>query len=141
MVIQPTLMFLFEVPSILEFCHIQPSLLGSQTIVALREETEKDAWHKTLVEVVGGEFLPLVVDNLSIWTPSSVKILRSIAWISTVRNGLSTGKAFCCLFEQPSLQLYRYNAKIILHFWALHPHSEDDWLQGCSVEEDSCLED
>ena len=29
---------------------------------------------------------------------------------------------------------------MILRCWALHPHSEDDWLQGCSVEEDSCLE-
>ena len=40
MVIQPTSMFLFEVPSILEFCHIQPSLLGSQ----LSEER----WRKML---------------------------------------------------------------------------------------------
>ena len=28
---------------------------------------------------------------------------------------------------------------MILRFWALHPHSEDDWLQGCSVEEDGDL--
>ena len=28
---------------------------------------------------------------------------------------------------------------LILRFWALHPHSEDDWLQGCSVEEDGDL--
>ena len=27
----------------------------------------------------------------------------------------------------------------ILHFWALHPHSEDDWLQCCLVEEDADL--
>ena len=103
MVIQPTLMFLFEVSSILGFCHIQPSLLGSQL--------EKDAWHMTLVEAGGGEFLPLVVDNFGIWTPSSVEILHSIAWISTVRNELSTGMAFCHLVERLSVQLYHYNAK------------------------------
>ena len=40
--------------------------------------------------LVEGEFVPLVVDNFRIWT----KILCSIARISIVRNGLSTGKAF-----------------------------------------------
>ena len=103
---------------------------------ALRGEMEKDARHKALVEAAGGEFLLLVVNNLGVWTPSSVEILRSIARISTLQNGLSTGKAFHHLVEQPSVQLYHYDAKMILRFWALHPHSEDDWLQGCSVEED-----
>ena len=56
-----------------------------------------------------------------------------------MRNGLSTGKAFCHLVERLSVRLYRYNAKMILCFRALHPHSEDDWLQGCSVEEDGDL--
>ena len=60
---------------------------------------EKDAQHKMLVEAAGGEFLPLVVDNFGIWTPSSVEILCSIAWISTVQNGLSAGKAVCHLVE------------------------------------------
>ena len=101
--------------------------------VALRGEMEKD---KALVDAAGGEFLPLVVDNFGIWTPSSVEILHSIARISTVQNGLSKGKVFCHLVEQLSVQLYSYNAKIILRFWALHPHSEDDQLQGCSVEDE-----
>jgi len=38
----------------------------------------------------GGEFLPLVVDNFGVWTPSSIEILHSITKSSTVRNGLST---------------------------------------------------
>ena len=35
---------------------------------------------------------------------------------------------------------------MVLWFWALHPHSEDDWLLGCPdgsdclLEEDICLE-
>ena len=33
--------------------------------------------------------------------------------------------------ERLSVQLYRYNAKMILNFWALHPHLEDDWLEAC----------
>ena len=108
---------------------------------ALRGEMEKDAKHKALVEAAGGEFLPLVVDNFGIWTPSSVEILRSIARISTVWNGLSIGKAFHQLVERLSVQLYHCNAKMILHFWALHPHSEDDWLQGCSVEDEDLPQD
>ena len=58
---------------------------------------EKDTQYKTLVEAAGGGFL--VVDNFGIGTPSSVEILHSIAWISTVWNGLSTGKAFATLLN------------------------------------------
>ena len=95
---------------------------------AFRGEMEKDDQHNMLVEAAGGEFLPLLVDNLGIWTPLSVEILCSIAQISTVRNGLSTGKAFHHLVEWLIVQLYHYNAKMIkiLCFWALHPHSKDD---------------
>ena len=70
-------------------------------------------------------------DNLSIWTPSSTEILHSITRSFTVRNGLSTGKAFQHLVELLTVQLYRYNAKMVLCFWALHSHPEDDWLLGC----------
>jgi len=45
---------------------------------ALRGKMEKDARHKELVEAAGGEFLPLVVDNFGVWTPSSVEIHHSI---------------------------------------------------------------
>ena len=47
------------------------------------------------------------MDNFGVWTLSSVEILRSIAQISTVRNRLSTGKAFCHIVERLSVQLYR----------------------------------
>ena len=70
---------------------------------------EKDARHKTLVEAAGGEFLPLVVDNFGIWTPSSVEILCSIAGFPLCGMG-------CPLVERLSVQLYCYNAKMILRF-------------------------
>ena len=56
-----------------------------------------------LTEAAGDEFLPLVVDNFGIWTPSSVEILHSIARISTMQNELSTGKAFRHLVERLSV--------------------------------------
>ena len=40
--------------------------------------------------------------------------------------------------EQLSVQLYRYNARMILRFWALHPHLEDDWLDACTGWEVDC---
>ena len=32
-----------------------------------------------------------------------------------------------------------YNAKMILRFWALHPHLEDDWLWTCADWDADCL--
>ena len=79
-----------------------------------------------------------MVDNFGVWTPSSIEVLRSIARSSTVRNGLPVSTAFHHLMERLSVQLYRYNARMILHFWALHPHLEDDWLEACSSWEFEC---
>ena len=76
------------------------------------------------------------MDNFGVWTPSSVEVLRSVARTSTVRNGLSVGTSFRHLVERLSVQLYRYNAKMILHFSSLHPHLEDDWLEACSRLDD-----
>ena len=61
---------------------------------------ERDAWHKELVDSAGVSFCPyIVVDNIGVWTPSSIEILRSIARSSTVHNGLPTGKVFHYLVE------------------------------------------
>ena len=86
-----------------------------------------------------GCVFPLVVDNFGVWTPSSIEVLRSIARSSTVRNGLAVSTAFHHLVERLSVQLYRYNGKMILHFWALHPHLEDDWLRTCVDWDADCL--
>ena len=40
--------------------------------------------------------------------------------------------------ERLSVQLYRYNARMILRFWALHTHLEDDWLDACTGWEVGC---
>ena len=40
--------------------------------------------------------------------------------------------------ERLSVQLYRYNARMILRFWALHTHLEDDWLDACARWEVGC---
>ena len=43
-------------------------------------------------------------------------------------------KAFCYLVE-------RLGSKMILRFWSLHPRLEDDWLEGCSGQEDHSFDD
>ena len=113
----------------------------SPGFAALRGEMEKDARHRGLVEAAGGVFFPLVVDNFGVWTPSSIEVLRSVARTSTVRNGLSVSTSFRHLVERLCVQLYRYNAKMILHFWSLHPHLEDDWLEACSGLNDASHDD
>ena len=40
---------------------------------ALKVEMEKDAWHKNLVEVAGGVYFPLVVDNFGVGLPQVLK--------------------------------------------------------------------
>ena len=75
-----------------------------------------------------------MVENFGVWTPSSIEISRSIARSSTVQNDLTVGKAFRHLVERLSVQLYRYNSKIILQFWSLNL---EDQLEGCSIQEDN----
>ena len=68
----------------------------------------KDVKYKDLVDAVGSKFLPLVVDNFGVRTPSSIEILHSIAQSSTVWNGLTVAKAFRHLVKRLSVQLYYY---------------------------------
>ena len=66
-------------------------------------------------------------------------MLHSIARSSTVHNGLAISTAFRHLVERLSVHLYHYNAKMILRFWALHPHLEDDWFWNCADWDVDCL--
>ena len=44
---------------------------------------------------------------------------------TTARNGLSPKKAFRNLIQQLSICLWKYNAKTVLRYWALHPVVEE----------------
>ena len=68
-------------------------------------------------------FLQWMWTTLLFWSPSGIEVLCSIACFSTVHNGLPVSIAFCHLVERLSVQLYWYNAKMILHFWALDPYT------------------
>ena len=79
---------------------------------------QKDEKHKQLVEENGGFFIPLVVESYWLWTPFA---LKSIALRTTVRSGLEVKMATRNLFEQLSIKLWSYNAKIILNILSLLP--------------------
>ena len=86
-------------------------------------EAQKNARHATNVARVGGVFVPVVVESLGLWTPYASKIISQVASRSTIRNGLSSKQAWKNLFQQLSVKLWCYNAKMVLHFMAAFPHS------------------
>ena len=105
--------------------HILPFHLA---FAVLRGEMEKDAWYKRLFEAAGGMFFPLVVGS------GLPPALRCSALLLTPPQF-----AMVCLSVHSSVILWSdcvHNAKMILHFWSLHPHLEDDWLEACSGLDD-----
>ena len=82
---------------------------------------QKDEKHRQLVEENGGVFIPLVVESYGLWTPFAKKTLKSVALRTTVRSGLEVKMATRNLFEQLSIKLWSYNAKIILNILSLLP--------------------
>ena len=53
------------------------------------------------------------------------KTLKDIARRTTARNGLYPKKAFRNLIQLLSICLWKYNAKTVLPYWALHPVVEE----------------
>ena len=91
---------------------LQDSLLSQLAVTAgtaaLRGEVEKDAHH----EAAGGIFVPLTVETLGLWSPTSLRTLRDIAARTTNRSGASTALACCHFIEQLSICSWRNNSRI-----------------------------
>ena len=104
---------------------LQASSISQSSITAgvagARGEMQKDEKHRQLVEENGGVFIPLVVESYGLWTPFAKKTLKSIALRTIVRSGLEVKMATRNLFEQLSIKLWSYNAKIILNILSLLP--------------------
>ena len=88
-------------------------------------EALKDKQHENNAVAAGGQFYPLIVETFGVWTPFAGETLKDIARRTTARNGLSPKKAFNNLIQQLSICLWRYNAKTVLRYWALHPVVEE----------------
>ena len=67
----------------------------------------------------GGDFIPLVCESFSVWSPFALSTLFTIADHTTIKNGLSQKLARRQLLQRLSVTLWKYNAKMILRYYAL----------------------
>ena len=89
-------------------------IINSATAAAAGE-LEKDDKYDEDVSLSGSSFYPLIAETLGIWSPKSLRILKIIALRSAVTSNLSASQAVMNLHEQPSVCLWRYNAKMLLN--------------------------
>ena len=93
-------------------------------VAAGRDETDKDSHHQDAVQAAGvfcsfcgGDL------SLSLWSPNSLAVLRSIALRAIIKSGASSTLAFCYFIEHLSVFLWRYNSRMLLHHLSLLPGS------------------
>ena len=89
-------------------------------VAGLQGEQSKDSKYASTVEKAGGEFVPLAVETLGLWTPFARKILSQIAARTIVHSCLPLKLAVKNLM-QLSVKLWSYNAKMILHYFSRQP--------------------
>ena len=116
-VVQLSLMFLYVT--------LSPSFIFLAFVSAAAGEALKDKQHEANVVAAGGQFYPLIVETFVVWTPFARKTLKHIARRNTARNRLLPKKAFRNFIQQLSICLWKYHAKTVLCYWALHPVVEE----------------
>ena len=91
---------------------LQDSILSQSAltagVAASRGEVEKDAHHEETVLGARGIFIPLAVETLRLWSPTSLRSLREIAVRTTNRSGASTALACSHFIEQLTTCLWRH---------------------------------
>ena len=93
--------------------------LLQQVLWVLQERSSvKDTKHVANAASVGGVFIPAVMESLGLWTPFEARIISQIASWTIIHNSLTSKQAQKNLFQQLSVKLWSYNAKMILHFMA-----------------------
>ena len=107
----------------------QPSYISSDStcagVAAAAGELAKDLRHQDAVEETGYDFIPLVVETFSVWSPFALQILRTIVDHSTSTSGASAKLARKHLLQQLSVSLWTNNAHMILRHWALQSNDSD----------------
>jgi len=66
------------------------------------------------INVYGGEFILLVCEFFCVWTPFALLTLFTIAYRTTVKNGVSRQLARKQLLRHLSVTIWQYNTKMIL---------------------------
>jgi len=118
-----------SVSSTTQLSHISSSSccagVAAAAAAAAAEEVAKDLKHQAVVEEVGCDSIPLVVETFGVWSPFALHTFRNIADCTTARSGLSTKLARKHLLQQLSISLWTNNARMILRFWALQCEDMD----------------
>ena len=83
--------------------------------------------NKQNVIAAGGQFYPLASETLGYWTPSSLKILKTIASKTTTCNTTSLAQAFENLMQQLSVRLWTFNAHMEHSLLQLHFNDDSLW--------------
>jgi len=103
-------------------CTTQPSFISSAAsragVAAAACEEAKDNHYLEIVSDHGGEFIPLVCESFGVWTLFALSTLFTIADWTTIKSGVSKKLA---RKQHLSVTLWKYNAKMILRYYALCP--------------------
>ena len=86
---------------------------------ARTRELEKDYKHEQSVLKSGGLFYPLALESFRFQTQASLQSLTTIAAKTTTYNGINLQQAFSNLLQQLSVQLWQYNARMIIRRYLL----------------------
>ena len=79
----------------------------------LAGEMEKDAKYDVLVSASDALFYPLAVESFGAWTPASLDSLRTIATKTITSNNIPFSQAYSNLMQQLSVNLWKFNARMI----------------------------
>ena len=72
--------------------------------------------------------IPLVCESFGVWSPFALSTLFKIADHTTVKNGLSQKLARRQLLQRLSVTLWKYNAKMVLRYYALCSEDTIDFV-------------
>ena len=73
-----------------------------------------------MVKATGSLFEPLVVETLGLWHPHSTRMLKIIGRNTAFHRCQTVSRTLMFLYEQLSVKLWLYNAKVILEILALN---------------------
>ena len=79
----------------------------------LAGEMEKDAKYDVLVSASDALIYPLAVASFGAWTPASLDSLRTIATKTITSNNIPFSQAYSNLMQQLSVNLWKFNARMI----------------------------
>ena len=98
-----------------------------QELLQKLQKIAKTFRHDDEVTAAGGIFYRLAVETLGLWTPYSLKILRSIASRISATSHMTFSKSLNNLLQQLSVKLWSYNARLVLQSLNLEIEDVRSW--------------